>query len=172
VSSEKPSKLRLWTRQRVSLPSQEGTDGLRRVASRESVASRDTVAEGSSAAADDTRATGYTFKAFWNSIRRDHRHAVRIQTLERLAARSRRRRPGDGPFENELAADMPGENDIPLDSLQGDMRRSSRRLEEDHLMVVSPNTPVTPEPPQSPGTGLLWWGPFSKWRLRDRTVYD
>jgi hypothetical protein len=101
----------------------------------------------------------FGLSGWWRTLRRAHRNAVRAQNLERVVINSRRyqRRQSqyyESPFANETRA---------MEELE-QMERE-RRLQEAaakkrrELMSTSR------------GQGALWWGPFERWRFRDRTVY-
>jgi len=96
---------------------------------------------------------------WWHTLRRAHRNAVRAQNLERVVINSRRQRHRqeyyESPYTNETRA-LEALEEMDRERIEREVR--GRRRKE---MGVS----------ASMGSRALWWGPFERWRFRDRTVY-
>jgi len=99
-------------------------------------------------------------RGWWHALRRAHRNAVHAQNLERVIVNSRRQRQRqsqyyESPFANEARA---------LEALEALNEVERRRQEVRGRDGESGNQ-------SSRGQSALWWGPFERWRFRDRTVY-
>jgi hypothetical protein len=97
---------------------------------------------------------------WWRTLRRAHRNAVRAQNLERVVINSRRYRHQasqyyESPFANETRA---------LEALEELEREKKARQDAARKKREMLST-------SSKGNSALWWGPFERWRFRDRTVY-
>jgi hypothetical protein len=91
------------------------------------------------------------FASFWHVLRRAHKHAVRNQALERIRLRGGRR-----------SAESDVNEGRPRDIAMIAMNKTSRTIDDAQNKPVATTT----------GAGVLWWGPFGRWRFRDRTTFN
>jgi len=108
---------------------------------------------------DSSYSGWFGLSGWWHALRRAHRNAVRAQNLERVVINSRRQRHRqeyyESPFTNEARA---------LEALEEmDRERAEREIRGRRMKEMGVSA--------SMGSRALWWGPFERWRFRDRTVY-
>lgn len=111
--------------------------------------------------ADSSYYSGILGLAGWfRALRRAHRNAVRAQNLERVVINSRRQRHRqsqyyESPFANETRALEE------LEAMEQDRRDREVTAQKRREMLSASST----------GRSPFWWGPFERWRFKDRTVY-
>lgn len=106
----------------------------------------------------DTSSGIFSLRAWWHTLRRAHRNAVRVQHLERVVLNSRRQRYQqryyESPYANEARA-LEALEEIERERVREEGQQQQRRKERE----------------RAGGRSAFWWGPFERWRFRDRTVY-
>jgi hypothetical protein len=126
---------------------------------------------------DSTYSGWFGLAGWWHALGRAHRNAVRAQNLERVVINSRRRRQRhpqryyESPFSSEARALEE------LEELEREREERARNRENRRSRARGGDDRREGERraratvPHVRGSGAMWWGPFERWRFRDRTVY-